>query len=318
MAATSRLVPGAVVCAALIGQLTGQQRADIRVDVGLVTVACSVMDRGGAPVKNLRSGDFILRDNGKEQLVEHFWQESDLPLTFGLIVDVSGSQTAFVESHRQTVARFLSQVMSPQDRAFLVTVAGDVKLVTDLTGSVDELQRGVERIGRGRAGQQFGEPCFGGCGGTALWNGVYAAARQKMRWVRARRKALIVLSDGLDTGSLHTLDDAIESAQEAETVVYAIKYVDPTVASGVSRASARRNRGLERLTDKTGGYTFPDPQDRLPQVFARIEDHLRSLYLLGFTPPEDARDGRFHKLEVKVARKDLAIHARDGYYAQSR
>ena len=98
MVATIRLVPGAVVCAALIGQLTGQQQADIRVDVGLVTVACSVIDRGGAPVKNLRSGDFILRDNGKEQLVEHFWQESDLPLMFGLIVDVSGSQSAFVES----------------------------------------------------------------------------------------------------------------------------------------------------------------------------------------------------------------------------
>ena len=94
-----------------------------------------------------------------------------------------------------------------------------------------------------------------------MWNGVYAAARQKMRWVRARRKALIVLSDGLDTGSLHGLEDAIEPAQEAETVVYAIKYVDPTVASGGSRASARRNRGLERLTDKTGGYTFPDPQE---------------------------------------------------------
>jgi Ca-activated chloride channel homolog len=214
--------------------------------------------------------------------------------------------------------RFLSQVMGPEDRAFLVTVASDSKLVTDLTGSIAELRRGVERIGRDGSGQQFGEPCLGGCGGTALWNGVYAAARQKMRWVQARRKALIVLSDGLDTGSPHSLADAIDSAQEAETVVYAIKYVDSRVPSGVSRASERRNRGLERLTDNTGGYTFPDPQDRLAEVFAKIEGHLRSLYLLGFTPPEDARNGRFHKLDVKVTRRDLTVRARDGYYAQSR
>jgi VWFA-related protein len=302
----------------LMAQPTAQVRADIRVDVGLVTVACSVNDRNGSPVKNLQREDFVLRDNGKGQPIEYFWQESDLPLTLGLIVDVSGSQSAFVESHRETMERFLSQVMGPEDRAFLVTVASDSKLVTDLTGSIAELRRGVERIGRDGSGQQFGEPCLGGCGGTALWNGVYAAARQKMRWVQARRKALIVLSDGLDTGSPHSLADAIDSAQEAETVVYAIKYVDPRVPSGVSRASERRNRGLERLTDNTGGYTFPDPQDRLAEVFAKIEGHLRSLYLLGFTPPEDARNGRFHKLDVKVTRRDLTVRARDGYYAQSR
>jgi VWFA-related protein len=86
------------------------------------------------------------------------------------------------------------------------------------------------------------------------------------------------------------------------------------VTSGVSRASERKNRGLESLTDNTGGYTFPDPQDRLAEVFAKIESHLRSLYLLGFTPPEDARDGRFHKLDVKVTRRDLTVRARDGYY----
>jgi len=260
----------------------------------------------------------MLRDNGKRQPIEYFWQESDLPLMLGPIVDVSGSQAAFVESHRHTVARFVSQVMSPQDRAFLVTLASEVKLVTDLTGSIDELLRGVTRVGRGAiAGEQFGEPCFGVCGGTALWNAVYAAARQRMRRAHGR-KALIILSDGLDTGSPHSLAAAIESVQETETVVYAIKYVDPTAVSGVSRARERRNRGLERLTDETGGYTFPDPGDRLGEIFAKIENSLRNLYLLGFTPPEDARDGRFHKLDVKMARKNLAVRARDGYCAQSR
>src|SRR5579862_5892228 len=308
-----------ILCAALHAQ-----KADIRVDVGLVTVTCEVTDRGGVPAKSLQPDDFELRDNGKIQKIDHLWLEQDLPLTIGLIVDVSGSQSAFIDQHRQTLNQFLRQVVGEKDRTFLVTVGPEVKLITDLTGSLDVLRKGVDDIeGLQLRGAQFGENCMEtvplrGCGGTALWNGVYAAARQKMKWVKGR-KALIILSDGLDTGSPHTLPDAIESAQESETVVYAIKYVDPEVTpskAGVSRKQAV-NRGLERLTDETGGYTFPNPEDRLAEVFSKIEQDLRNQYVLGFTPPEDARDGRFHKLEVR-ARRNLLVRSRVGYYAQSR
>jgi VWFA-related protein len=301
------------------------QQADIRIDVGLVTVTCEATDRGGVPAKNLQIEDFELRDNGKLQKIDHVWQEQDLPLTIGLIVDVSGSQSAFIDQHRQTLTRFLRQVIGDKDRAFILTVGPEVKLITDLTGSAEALRKGVEDIeGLQLRGSQFGESCLDtvpgrGCGGTALWNGVYAAARQKMKWVKGR-KALIILSDGLDTGSPHTLPDAIESVQESETMVYAIKYVDPDVTpnqAGVTRRAAA-NRGLERLTDETGGYTFPDPEDKLSEVFTRIEQDLRNQYVLGFTPPEDSRDGRFHKLEVKAPRRNLQVRARVGYYAQSK
>lgn len=96
--------------------------AQIRVDVGLVTVTCEVTDRGGAPAKNLRIEDFELRDNGRDQKIESLWQEQDLPLTVGLLVDVSGSQSAFIDQHRRAVAQFLSQILGAKDRAFLVTV----------------------------------------------------------------------------------------------------------------------------------------------------------------------------------------------------
>jgi VWFA-related protein len=309
----------------LAGAALHAQKADIRVDVGLVTVTCAVTDRTGVPAKGLQPDDFELRDNGRLQKIDHLWQEQDLPLTIGLIVDVSGSQSSFIEQHRQTISQFLRQVIGEKDRAFLVTVGPEVKLITDLTGSVDALRKGVDDLeGLQLRGAQFGESCMDtvplrGCGGTALWNGVYAAARQKMKWVQGR-KALIILSDGLDTGSPHTLPDAIESAQESETVVYAIKYVDPDVTpalAGVTRKKAA-NRGLERLTDETGGYTFPNPEDKLSEVFSKIEQDLRSQYVLGFTPPEDARDGRFHKLEVKAPRRNLVVRARVGYYAQSK
>ena len=102
-------------------------------------------------------------------------------------------------------------------------------------------------------------------------------------------------------------------------MVYAIKYVDPEVTpaqAGVSRRIAGE-RGMERVTDETGGYTFPNPGGQLAQVFDRIQQELRNQYVLGFTPPPEARDGRFHKLEVRMKRKSLSVRARTGYYAQS-
>ncbi len=299
--------------------------AQIRVDVGLVTVTCEVTDRTGAPAKNLRLEDFELRDNGREQKIDSLWQEQDLPLTIGLLVDVSGSQSAFVKEHRRAVTQFLSQILGPKDRAFLVTIGPEAKLVADLTGSIDELRRAADSIDPFQLhGTVFGESCVQtipvrGCGGTALWNGAYASARQKMRWVQGR-KALIVISDGFDTGSPHTLSDSIDALQESGTVVYAIKYVDPDVSPANAGISKRKSaeRGLERLTDETGGYTFPDPGDKLADVFAAIEQNLRNQYVLGFTPPVDARDGRFHKLEVKMRPRGLTVRARIGYYAQSR
>jgi VWFA-related protein len=316
-----RILPLMLAAAVMSGQ-----KADIRVDVGLVTITCAVTDKNGTPAKLLHPSDFQLQDNGREQKIEHLWQEADLPLTIGLIVDVSGSQSEFIGSHRQTVAKFLAQVLGPKDRAFMATVATEVKLVTDMTRSVDELRRGVNDIdGLQIHGTQFGESCMQavplmGCGGTALWMGVYAAARQKMRWASGR-KALIVLSDGFDTGSPHNLEDAIESLQDASTVVYAIKFVDPELSAlqaGVSSLRKKETyRGLERLTDETGGYTFPNPEGKLEEIFSKIETDLRSQYVIGFTPPEEARDGRFHKLELKMTRTDLAVRARNGYYAQA-
>jgi VWFA-related protein len=299
--------------------------AQIRVDVGLVTVTCEVTDRNGAPAKNLRVEDFELRDNGHDQKIESLWQEQDLPLTIGLLVDVSGSQSAFVDKHRRAVTQFLSQILGPGDRAFLVTIGPEAKLIADLSGSIEELRRAADLIDPLQLhGSVFGESCLQtipvrGCGGTALWNGVYASARQKMRWVQGR-KALIVVSDGFDTGSPHTLSDAIEAVQESAGVVYGIKYVDPSVSPASAGISRRKSaeRGLERLTDETGGYTFPDPGDKLAEVFARIEQDLRNQYVLGFTPPVEARDGRFHKLEVKMRPRGLTARARIGYYAQSR
>jgi Ca-activated chloride channel homolog len=303
--------------------LAAQQPADIRVDVDLVTVACSVADRGGAPAKNLKREDFILKDNGQPRDIRDFWQESDLPLTVALVADVSGSQQGFVRSHREAIGRFLKQVIGPRDQAMVVEIAQQAFLDSPLTGSPDDLSAAVEKIGsKGRASEMLGPPCRNAglrrsCGGTALWHGLFYTA--KMLKPVAGRKAVVVLSDGMDTGSDVSLNDLIEVTQSAETVVYSMKYENPlrfiSLSATIMQAAAR---GLEKLSRETGGLTFPNPGRKTGEVFAEIESDLRNQYVLGFTPPEDARDGKFHKLDVKTVRKDLVVRFRSGYWAASR
>jgi VWFA-related protein len=305
------------------GLAAAQQKADIRVDVDLVTVACSATDRGGAPVKNLKPEDFVLADNGVPQKITQFWQESDLPLTVALVADISGSQAMFVRSHRDAVTQFLSQVIGPQDRAMVVEIAQQAWLVSELTNDPEGLRESVRSIGlrQSRDAPLFGERCHGegmhrGCGGTALWHGVYFTAKLGLRPVTGR-KAIVVLSDGMDTGSDISLTDTIEMAQTADTVVYSIKYANPLryMSLGATIAQAV-SRGLERMSRETGGVTYPNPGRRLGEVFSQIEADLRNLYVLGFTPPAEARDGKFHKLEVKPVRKDVVTRARSGYWAR--
>jgi Ca-activated chloride channel family protein len=143
-----------------------------------------------------------------------------------------------------------------------------------------------------------------GCGGAALWNSIFYAARLKMKPLAGRR-ALIVLSDGLDTGSTHSLTDAIEAAQGADTLVYTIVY-----HSELSGASTDR---LERLALEAGGRSFPAPKGSPARIFARIEEDLRNLCVLAFTPPA-TRDGKFRPLAVKTTRRGVTIRARAGYY----
>jgi VWFA-related protein len=153
------------------------------------------------------------------------------------------------------------------------------------------------------------------CGGTALWHGLYYTAKE-LKAVSGR-KAIIVLSDGLDTGSDIRLNDLIEMAQSAGTVVYSIKYASPMRFLSIGGAIAQAaSHGLERLSRETGGLTFPNPGHRTAEVFSKIESDLRNMYVLGFSPPPDARDGMFHKLAVKTVRQDLVVRSRAGYWAR--
>ena len=320
---------------------TAQESADFRVSVDLVPVTCAVTGHDGQAILDMRAEEFVLLDNGKPRPVQYLWHELDAPLTVGLVVDISGSQSQFVREHRQTIAQFLQQVLRPQDQAFMVAVGPGVKLASGLTSSVPDLRAAVERLDprvmfnpRALAryedlGDQCMEPPPGyivgrrlppglimtnwWCGGTLLWNGIYSSARLETKSVSGR-KALVVLTDGLDTGhglGTHTLNDAIEAAQGADTVVYTIHYAAELPAM-MRLGSGNR---LRRLATQTGGRAFEDPKGNPSEIFTEIERELRSLYVLAFAAPEKERDGKFHKLEVKSKRSGVTVRARKGYQA---
>jgi VWFA-related protein len=130
------------------------------------------------------------------------------------------------------------------------------------------------------------------------------------------RKAIVILYDGMDTGSDISLTNLIEMAQSAEVVVYSIKYANPLSFLSIAGAIAQAvSHGMERLSRETGGLTFSNPGRKTGEVFSQIETDLRNIYVLGFTPPGDARDGQFHKLDVKTVRPDLIVRFRAGYWS---
>jgi VWFA-related protein len=311
----------ALICAAV---LTAQVAPDIQVDVDLVAVACVVDDRNGAPAGNLKLEDFRLFDNGQSREIRNLWREADLPLTVAMVADVSGSQARFIKSHREALAQFLRQVIGPRDRAMVVEVAGQSRLVSDITGSSAGLAAAVKRIGTrdGSESPLLGPRCRNAgfphsCGGTALWHGLYYTAME-LKPITGR-KAIVVLSDGMDTGSDVGLNDVIEMAQSGGVVVYSIKYVSPMRFLSITGAIGQVvSHGLDRLSRETGGLAFPNPGRETSRIFSRIESDLRNMYVLGFSPPVNARDGKFHKLDVTAVRQDLVVRSRAGYWARAK
>jgi VWFA-related protein len=293
---------------------------DIRVDVELVRIPCTVTDKRGLPAKNLMAGNFTILDNGLKRPVQYFSRDTDLPLTVGLVVDLSGSQRRFAEMHRRELMLFFHEILREGDRVFLVGLERDVRLVQDFTDSVETLDSAIENL-RPRTGMPMGEPCptrqvsvrgtssiaLPVCGGSVIWEAVYHAA-EKLRNAEGR-KAILLLTDGEDSGSPHSLREAIGMAQAAEAIVYPVR--------SVLRRKLRDEgkKALEELATETGGRMFDasSEQDSRP-AFQRIQTELRELYMLGFHS-DGSHDGAFHALKVNVP-SGWKVRTRSGYWAR--
>jgi VWFA-related protein len=299
-------VNGASIFVALLAlPWLSQGQQVFRAEVDLVAVPCIVTDRRGAPVTGLGREDFRIYDNGVQQDIRNLWLDRDLPLALGAVIDISQSQSRWIGAHRADVEQFLNRILRPRDRAFVVEVNRDVILRSEVIGSAN----GVSHVLAAGIGEPLGEPCpkLHGrslCGETALWNAVYAAAHWKLRSLTGS-KALLILSDGNDTGSTHSLNQALEEAQSSDAIVYAIRYPDGATAPAAD--------GLSQLTRETGGLLFDPPEAGYGEILARIEADLRSRYVIGFHSSAASAGAAAHQLKVEVTRPGLTVRARRQY-----
>jgi VWFA-related protein len=296
------------------------QPATIKVDVDIVNVLASVRDKRGGLVANLEKNDFTILEDGKQQDIKYFTKESDLPLTIGLLIDVSGSQRNLIQIERDAASQFFGQVLRKKDEAFLISFGEEAELLQDYTSSPKLLQAGLNdlRVSSGVGGLHPGPvPTAGGPRGTVLYDAVYLAANEKLK-TEVGRKVIVVITDGEDQGSRLTMNQAIEAAQKSDAVIYSIYYYDASAYGGYGmiRFGGSGEGVLKKMSDETGGHVYKvDRKNPLDHVFKELQDEMRSQYSIGYVPANETKDGSYRKIDIKLANKDLKPQARKGYYA---
>jgi len=277
-----------------------QPMATFHAGVNEVNVLFIATDKHGKFVKDLNQNDFeILDDHKPPQAIVNFHRETDLPLHLGLLVDVSGSVNNRFEFEQTAATTFLQRtIRAGFDQAFIVGFNSKSKLAQDFTDNVQLLSVGVRKLQDG--------------GGTALYDAVYLACKEKLLKDRPDhpvRKAIVVVSDGEDNQSEVTRAQAIEMAQRAEVIIYAISTDD-------SGLVMRGDGVLEQLASATGGRAFfPFKMKDITHSFAAIEDELRSQYVVSYKPADFDADGRYRSIQISSLKKDLQVRARKGYFA---
>jgi VWFA-related protein len=279
------------------------QESAIKVDVDVVNVFCTVHDHSGVLIRDLKQGDFKILEDGRPQQIRYFAHDTDLPLTVALLLDVSGSVRWFVEDEKRTAAKFLEQVLRPDDRALLVGFSSTVILWQDLTSSAALLGDALQHL---RSVPFKGLPPLGfPMPSTLLYEAVQKTALGKLKPLSGR-KVLIIISDGLDNGSSVHLDSVIQAVQSTNTIVYGICF-----ESGFSGCTF-----LNNMSDPTGGRTFRVKKTPVSKIFETIEQEMRSQYAIGYISSNQAHDGTYRKLQVRVLPKGLKAAARKGYYSR--
>ncbi|MGB8113268.1 MAG: VWA domain-containing protein [Candidatus Sulfotelmatobacter sp.] len=265
-----------------------------------VNVLFIATNKHGKFVRDLNESDFsILDDHKPPQSIVNFRRETDLPLHLGLLIDVSGSVQSRFGFEQDAAVSFLQHtVRSGFDKAFVVGFNNKSHMAQDSTDNVQLLAAGVHRLHDG--------------GGTALYDAVYRACKEKFMNDRPDhpvRKAIVIVSDGEDNQSEISRAQAIEMAERAEVIIYAISTDD-------SGLVLRGDKVLEQLAAATGGRAFfPFKMKDITHSFASIEDELRSQYVVSYKPADFDADGRFRSIEISALKKDLQVRARKGYFA---
>ncbi len=301
----------------------GQQPSDqdnlqtFKAEVNVVNLFYNVKDKHGMLIPNLSKDDFEVLEDGKPQTIKYFSAESNQPLTLGIMIDTSASQTRVLDIEQEACAQFLKAVLREKDLAFVINFDVDVDLDQDFTNNVHDLARALNKM-QINAGMGGGPPGLGGGPvpttprGTLLYDAIYLGADEKLK-NEVGRKAMIIFTDGEDQGSRLRIQDAIEAAQKADTICYVILIADRGFYGGFGYSG---DSEMRKLSEATGGRVIEvgNKQDKLKAAFDQIQSELRSQYNIGYTPTNNKLDGTYRKIQIK-AKGDYKIQARQGYYA---
>ncbi|HEX3661347.1 MAG TPA: VWA domain-containing protein [Acidobacteriaceae bacterium] len=271
-----------------------------RISSNEVYLVFAVTDKHGHFIRDLKQSDFALLDDNKAPAqVYSFTQQTNLPLRVGILIDTSTSIRNRFQFEQQAATSFLLQILRPRtDRAFVegFDVTPDYK--QDWTNNLDSLSTGIDELRPG--------------GGTALYDAVYSACRDKLLTARGQepvRKAIVLVSDGDDNQSHAYLEDAIKECQRAETNIYAI-------STDVSPSRDRGDDVLEKMAVATGGKAFyPQSLEDMPNSFKQIQDELRSQYALVYKPADFRADGAFRPIYLFCLDRKYTVRVRQGYFA---
>ncbi|HEV8076507.1 MAG TPA: VWA domain-containing protein, partial [Candidatus Acidoferrum sp.] len=336
--------------------LPSQQSPPITLSVAAVNLLATVRDKHGNLVRNLSKDDFTLEQDAKPQTITYFAKESDLPLTLGLLVDTSLSQRRVLDQERSASRSFFDRVLrEDKDKAFLIHFDHEVELLQDLTSSRQKLLAAIDQIhspqfsqssssggGGGGGGNDRGSRGHGHGGGTLLYDSIYLASNELMKKQQGR-KALIILTDGVDRGSKESLAESLESAQRADTLIYCILFADKEeghdnrggfggprmggggMGGGRGGGSPRRTEEsrpdgkkiLEQIAKTSGGRFFEvSKKETLDKIYADLDEELRNQYVLGYSPDKPDATVGYHKLHLAVKQKDAQVQTRDGFYLE--
>lgn len=265
----------------------------------LVNVIFTVTDKHGRFIKDLKQNDIKILDNNlPPKQIMNFEAETDLPLRVGLLIDASNSIRDRFLFEQQAASEFLQQIIRPKsDRAFVLAFDEVWDLTQDFTGDLDKLTKGIQVIRPG--------------GGTALWDAVYFACRDKLMKERDQgpvRKAIILVSDGDDNQSRVLRQEALDMAQRAEVIVY-------TISTNLSNIQDQGDKNLKLLADATGGRAFfPFKLQDLADAFHDIREELRSQYSISYKPDAFIANGGFRPIQISMGDKKFRVRAKKGYY----
>jgi len=294
---------------ALRGQ--DQGAATFSTEVKVVNVLATVRGKHGDIIRGLTKDDFVLAENKRPQAIRYFSQDTDLPLTLGLLIDTSLSQGKVIEAERAASFRFLDEVLREKiDQVFVLQFDFALSVRAELTSSHRRLEQVLVDVNTPTQSElelQRG-------GGTLLYDAVVMAAN-KIMLNQQNRKAIIVMTDGVDTGSDADLPTAIEAAQRADTLIYSILFSDSGYYGGFGGPDGKRV--LQRMSQETGGGFFEVSKKlSIDQIFDLIQAELRSQYNLGYVSDVPVRVSEFRSIQLTTKQKGLIVQARDRYWAK--